>query len=223
MVGEWGLTGLSVENGAAWNYFDFFVRTSKKYQLGAQLWDNGQDHYDRVNKKWRDPVKLAIIQNAVKDIPNTLPSYGQLSTIWIRKGQSAGAAAVVKLEFNGNILRSVVNNQGSTLKQGTDYIASATGFNLTDAYFNKVTKGATVGVKDTLTVKSSSGIQLPLEVAVYDTPTISQSVYELTSTADLSIPIQWNGSKLATIKAVKKDGTYLKDDWTQSLGDLQKA
>lgn len=223
MVGEWGLTGQSVETGAAWNYFDFFVRTTKKYQLGAQLWDNGDDHYDRVNKVWRDPVKLAIIQNAVKDVPNTLPAYGQTSTIWVRKGQAAGAAAEVKLEFNGNILRSVVNNQGSTLKKGTDYVASATGFNLTDAYFNKVTKNAAVGVRDTLTVKSSRGILLPLEVVVYDTPTVAQKVYTLTSTADLAIPIQWNGSKLATIKAIKKDGTILKDDWTQWLGDLQQG
>lgn len=223
MIGEWGLTGTSVELGAAWNYFDFFVRTTKKYKLGAQLWDNGDDHYDRIKKVWRDPVKLAILQNAVKDIPNTLPAYEQLSTLWVRKGQSAGATAQVKLEFNGNILRSVANNQGSTLKPGTDYIASATGFTLTDAYFNKVTKGAAVGLRDTLTVKSSQGIALPLNVNVYDTPTVAQKVYTLTSTADLAIPIQWNGSKLATIKAVRKDGIYLKDDWTTWLGDLQQA
>ncbi|KAH0610053.1 uncharacterized protein H6S33_012599 [Morchella sextelata] len=223
MIGEWGLTGTSVENGAAWNYFDFFVRTSKKYELGAQLWDNGNDHYDRVNKKWRDPVKLAIIQNAVKDIPNTLPAYGQLATIWVKKGQSAGAAAQVNLEYNENVLRSVVSNQGSTLKKGTDYITTATGFNLTSAYFDKVTSNPAVGVRDTLTVKSSAGIQLPLEVTVYDTPTVAQNVYELTSTADLSIPVVWNGAKLATVKAVRKDGVYLKDDWTQWNGPLQQA
>lgn len=223
MIGEWGLTGTSVENGAAWNYFDFFVRTSKKYELGAQLWDNGNDHYDRVNKKWRDPVKLAIIQNAVKDIPNTLPAYGQLATIWVKKGQSAGAAAQVNLEYNGNVLRSVVSNQGSTLKKGTDYITTATGFNLTSAYFDKVTSNPAVGARDTLTVKSSAGIQLPLEVTVYDTPTVAQNVYELTSTADLSIPVVWNGAKLATVKAVRKDGVYLKDDWTQWNGPLQQA
>lgn len=223
MVGEWGLTGTSVELGAAWNYFDFFVRTTKKYKIGAQLWDNGDDHYDRINKVWRDPVKLAILQNAVNDIPNTLPAYEQLSTLWVRKGQSAGAAAQVRLEFNGNILRSVTNNQGSTLKPGTDYVTSATGFTLTDAYFNKVTKDAAVGLRDTLTVKSSQGIALPLEVKVYNTPTVAQKVYALTSTADLAIPIQWNGSKLATVKAVRKDGIYLKDDWTTWLGDLQQA
>jgi hypothetical protein len=29
MIGEWGTTGTSVEKGASWIYFDFFVRTSK--------------------------------------------------------------------------------------------------------------------------------------------------------------------------------------------------
>ena len=27
MLGEWGVTGTSVENGAAWKYFDFMART----------------------------------------------------------------------------------------------------------------------------------------------------------------------------------------------------
>jgi endoglucanase len=212
LVGEWGLTGKSVESGAAWRYFDFFVRTTVKYKLATQLWDNGGDHYDRINKKWRDPVKLEIIKTAVKGVPNTMFRFPQIATIWVKKGSTPGAfEKEVLLDFNGNTLRSIVNAQGSTLKQGTDYQLSANGFNLTDAYFQKAIKNSDIGLKDTLTIKSSQGIQLPLEVRVYDRPTFSQTVINTSSTDSLSIPVGFNGATLATVQAIRKDGVILKD------------
>ncbi|RPB05614.1 glycoside hydrolase [Choiromyces venosus 120613-1] len=195
MIGEWGLTSKTVESAAAWDYFGFFVRTSKKYQLVNQLWDNGGDHYDRINKIWRDPVKLDIV-NTMKDVPNTMFVCPQIGAVWLKKG-----AALTQLEK----------------EPGTNYVLSATGFNLTEAYFKKALKDNTTGLKDTLTIKSSRGIQLPLQIRLYEKPVISTTAIQETSTDTLLIPVAFNGATLAIVKAVRKD------DWTVYYGDLQKA
>ncbi|KAL7273584.1 hypothetical protein RUND412_003550 [Rhizina undulata] len=225
LVGEWGTTGKSVEYGAAWNYFDFIVRTAKKYNLATQLWDNGDDHFDRVNKVWRDPVKLAIIQNVVAGNPNTLPAYGQLATVWIKAGESVGVDREILLELNTNSVVGVLDFNSASLVNGRDFVASDTGVNVTAAYFSKIITDGSVGLKDTLTVKSSRGIDLPFSVTVYDTPTFEQSSYTITdSSVDFYLPVSnWNGASLATVKAVRQDGAYLKDDWTQYLGEWQQG
>lgn len=125
--------------------------------------------------------------------------------------------------FNGNTISSVVNASGMTMKKGTDYTVTTAGITISKAYLTTALSGSTLGVRDTLTIKFSAGISLPFELRLYTTPTLGQTSYTLSSTTDLSIPFDGKGSTLATVKALRADGTYLKEDWTQYLGDLQKA
>jgi endoglucanase len=152
---------------------------------------------------------------------NTLPSYNQPAAIYTKFG-AAIASQSIALDFNNNTLLSVTNANGNTLTPGTDYTVTSSGITVTASYLSTVLTGA-VGTKDTLTIASNRGVALPFDVVLYDTPTLSQSSYSLTSTSDLDIPFDGQGSTLATVKAVKADGTFLKDDWTQYLGPLQQG
>lgn len=98
----------------------------------------------------------------------------------------------------------------------------------TAAYLSTLyTSSSSAGVKATLTLTFSAGTPLTLQIVQYDTPTIPTTSYKLSSTgttSDLSVPITYKGlSKIAAVKAVKADGTYLADDWTVYLGPLQQA
>jgi endoglucanase len=158
---------------------------------------------------------------AVKDIPNILPSYDQPAALYFKTGATVTSQSIA-LDFNGNTILTIVNGGGKTLKNGVDYTVTSTGVTMAASYLSTVLNGA-VGVKDVLTIKANRGINLPFNVVLYDTPTIAQSTYTLTSTSDLYIPFDGKGSTLATVKAVKADGTFLKDDWTQWLGPLQQG
>ncbi|KAI5790236.1 glycoside hydrolase superfamily [Geopyxis carbonaria] len=224
LIGEWGVTGKSIERGYAWNYFDFMVRTARKYNLTTQLWDNGFDHYDRVAHAWRDPVKQTILINAAKGVVNALPAYDQLSAVYI-KANSTVTAVPIELTLNGNTILSVTNANGKTLKRGTEYTVSATGINVTASYLTTTALAdkTTLGLKDTLTVRFNAGVNLPFDIRLYAAPTAATKSYTVDGSTDLSIPVNAGGSSLATVKALRRDGVYLKDDWTQWLGPLQQA
>jgi len=53
------------------------ARTTIKYKPTAQVWDNGSDNFDRLNRVWRDLVK-------------TIASYGQKLTLYSALGQAVG-------------------------------------------------------------------------------------------------------------------------------------
>ncbi|KAA8910874.1 glycoside hydrolase superfamily [Sphaerosporella brunnea] len=221
LLGEWGTGGNGVEKGSSWIYFDYFARTTKAYNLTAQLWDNGE-HFDRVAMKWRDPTQEAVMFNAVKGITNTLPSYNQPASIY-SKINAAVVSQDIALDFNNNTILSVVNAGGKTLARGQEYAVTATGITIPATYLSTVFTGS-LGIKDTLTVKSNHGVDLPFDVILYDAPTLSQNSYTLSTAAnDLYIPFDGKGSTLATVQAVCADGTFLKDTWTQWLGPLQQG
>jgi endoglucanase len=125
--------------------------------------------------------------------------------------------------LNGNTITAITNTAGKTLKKGTDYTVTSSGVTISATYLSTVLKGA-IGLKDTLTIKSNRGVSLPFDVVLYSTPTVSSSSITITdSSSDYTIPVNVGGSTLATVKAVKADGTYLKDDWTSFLGALQQG
>ena len=98
----------------------------------------------------------------------------------------------------------------------------------TPAYLSTLySSTSAAGVKDTLTLTFSAGTSLTLQIVQYDTPTVPTTSYKISATgttSDLSVPITYKGlSKIAAVKAIKADGTYLADDWTVYLGPLQQA
>jgi len=229
LVGEWGVTGKSIEPGACWHYFDFFVRTTIKYKLAAQLWDNGDDHFDRLNHVWRDPVKLAILQSAVKGVNNSIVTYGQEPALYFAPEQAVGERSV-NVDWNGNKLKDVRfdSETGRTLKKGRDYTPTATGVTFSAAYLSSLiqTYPATqLGPLAKLWVIPSKGAAFPISLIRNTLPTLSATYFTVTDTSNsFVIPVtNWGGSTLAMVQAIRRDGAILKDDWTQWLGPLEQG
>lgn len=195
----------------------------QKYNLASQLWDNGLSHFDRASLKWRDPVKRNVIVNAARGVPNSLPATGQPATLY-QKSRATVASQTIALSLNGNTVSKVSNARGKTLQQGTDYTVGATSVTVSASYLRSVLQGSTLGVRDTLTIQFNRGASLPFDVRMYDKPTVARTAITVLDLSQrMAIAINPKGSTLAAVKAVKQDGSFLRDDWTKGLGPLQEG
>lgn len=195
----------------------------QKYKIASQLWDNGLDHFDRTSMKWRDPVKRNLMVNAANGVPNPLPSNGQLATLYLKSGAGV-TKQTIGLDLNGNTVSAVRNARGKTLRRNTDYTVGATGITVSAAYLRSVLRGSALGVRDTLTIQFSGGTFLPFDVRMYGRPTVAQTAITVTDPSRrMVVAVDPKGSTLATVKAVKQNGSFLMYDWTQSRGPLQQG
>jgi endoglucanase len=233
IIGEWAVSPVATETAARWQYFDFFVRTAAKYNTSTVLWDNGNDFLDRATHQWRDQVAIDIYQNAVKGVTNALPksttdasSTSQQSSAYIyHRSNSTVSNATLAFDFNGNTLQSISRGD-SQLTAGKDYTVSPAAESITfsASYLSTIlTPTAPTANLANLTLTFSAGAALNVNTIKYATPTLSQTKFALpASGTDLLIPVAWAGqNRPATVKAVKADGKFLVDEWTQSLGALQ--
>ncbi|RDL40886.1 Uncharacterized protein BP5553_00865 [Venustampulla echinocandica] len=232
-VGEWDASVTSTETAGRWKYFDYFIRTCNKYGYSSIIWDNGGDFYNRNAAALYDPATGDILVNAVKGISNTLAdstedasATSQTSSAYIfHKFGDPVVAQSTDYLLNGNTFKSITNSAGKAL-DSSQYSMSSTGkLTLSATYLQTLyTSEAAAGTKETLTLKFSAGASLSLQIVQYSTPTISQSAFKIDTSTDLHIPITYQGlPKVAAVKALLEDGTYLADDWTQYLGPLQQA
>ncbi|KAH6716211.1 glycoside hydrolase family 5 protein, partial [Leptodontidium sp. MPI-SDFR-AT-0119] len=231
-IGEWDASTTNTETAGRWNYFDFFTRTAKSFGYSTVLWDNGVDHFTRATNIWKDPVILDVWFNAIAGVSNTLAdsttdpaATSQTSSAYIfhKVGDPVVAQSVSYL-LNGNTFKSLKNSAGTTIAASQYTISSGT-LTLSSAYLSTLySSTSAAGIKETLTVSFSAGAALSLQIVQYDTPTIPTTTYKINTSADLAIPVTFKGlPKIAAVKAVKADGTYMVDDWTQYLGPLQQA
>ena len=196
------------------------------------LWDAGYDFFDRNAHVWRDPTVKDIIMTAVAGKVNTIPevnfyrvsflsktnlirSYPQNgnATVWIRSGQTV-TDQTVYLQYNGNTLKGVYSSSGTALTS-SQYSSVSGGIKIKAAYLNTLIAATpALGIIGTIVIKSSQGIDLPIEIRRYSIPTVSTATYLSPNlSSDLYIPVNFKGAKLATVKAVKADGAFLKNDW----------
>jgi endoglucanase len=208
------------------------VRTATKYNTSTILWDNGADFLNRATHQWRDQVAIDIYQNAVQGIPNALPlsttdasSTSQQSSTYIyHRSNSTIFNVTLPFDFNGNTLQSISlgNDQ---LTQGKDYtVSSSSSITFSASYLAQIlTPTAPTASLANLTLAFSAGADLQVNILKYATPTLSTTTFPLPAAGtDLLIPITWAGqNRPATVKAVKADGTFLVDEWTEVLGGLQ--
>ena len=235
VIGEWSGSQSFAETAARWKYYDFFLRTAAKYKTTTMMWDNGGDQLDRAAHKWRDPVAIDILQNAVAGTPNSLAdstedlnAQTQQSSAYIfhKVGDSVSDVTLSYL-LNGNTLKSITGPDGA-LAQGADYTISGSDVTFTTAFLSRyVSATAAPGTIATLTLSFSAGADLTVTIVQYDQPsldTTSSSASAVPSGSDLTIPIAWKGlSRLAAVKAKLFDDTFLVDTWTQYLGPLQQG
>jgi len=252
VIGEWSASMVATENTARWKYVDFFLRTARKYKTATVVWDNGADSFDRGAKKWRDEVTQNILMNASAGVPNALPkstedagAESQFSDgyVYHKIGEEVKDA---KLGFNlnGNILEYArLAGKKVNLQQDLEYDFSTSadgkegtvtfkaGF-LTPLFasggaIDKRSGSAALklGSVANISLTFNAGADLLVNVLQWDVPTLTlTNTSKLVTGADLLVPIKWAGqNRPAAIRAVKKDGSYLVDDWTQWLGPLQRG
>lgn len=231
-IGEWDATPAYTEAAARWKYFDFFVRTATKYDFSHSVFDNGADLLDRSAHIWYDETAIDILINAAAGTVNSLadsttdPSAtAQSSSAYLFHAIGASVTnQSIPYILNGNSLTSVTNSAGTSLTTG-EYTFSSSGIlTFTAAYLSTLyDANSTTGIKDTLTLKFDKGANLSLKIIQYGTPTVDATSYTAQST-DMKIPISYAGlPKLAAVRAVLADGTYLTNTWTTSSGPLQQG
>ena len=173
--------------------------------------------------------------NAVKGIPNALPesttdgSLTQQSSAYIyhKKGNNV-TDVTLGFKFNGNKLNKNIALAGSNkpLNQGRDYTVSGESITFKAAFLSTIiTPTSPTGSLANLTLSFNRGAALNVDILQYATPNLTTTSSKLPATSsDLLIPVTWAGqNRPATVKAVKSDGTYLVDDWTQYLPALQQG
>ncbi|KAF1841696.1 glycoside hydrolase family 5 protein [Cucurbitaria berberidis CBS 394.84] len=233
IIGEWAASPVATETAARWRYFDFFLRTAAKYNTATILWDNGADFLDRATHQWRDPVALDIYRNAVKGTPNALPDSTtdgsitkQQSSAYIyhKKGTNVNDT-ILPFHFNGNTLKKITA-PNKALTKDKDYKVAGETITFSASFLATIlTPTAPTGSLANLTLSFNKGTDLLVNVLRYSTPVLGSTSSALPATsADLLIPITWAGqNRPAAVKAVKSDGTFLVDDWTQNLPELQRG
>ena len=244
IVGEWGLELRSTEPAARWKWYDSVVRTGHKYNFAMMLWDTSAHFVVNSTDPWPDPTALDILLNAAGDGPPTqLPdstenpnAAEQWSSAFLfhRVGQPVTDISqpwVWSPPGEPQILESIVSTtpQGSTTLWHTPDLTKE-GDNMTfhTGYLNTIfQQNDTAGVKAELLWHFSGGADIIQQAVQWDTPQPAMTDFTVNVTNaknDLYIPVQYKGlAKLATVKAVMYNSTYLFDDWTQWLGPLQQA
>ncbi|KAH8710178.1 endoglucanase D precursor [Phaeosphaeriaceae sp. PMI808] len=234
IIGEWAASPVATETSARWRYFDHLIRTATKYNTSTILWDNGNDFLNRAARVWRDPVSLDIYKNAVKGIPNALPdsttdgtSTTQQSSAYIYHKKGTNITDVtLGFKFNGNKLAKNILLGTKTLNTPRDYTVSGESITFKSAFLSTIfTPSAATSSLATLTLPFTRGAALTIDLIHYSVPKLATPSIKLPGTsADLLIPLTWAGqNRPATIKAVKSDGVFLVDDWTQYLPAMQQG
>lgn len=235
VVGEWASSPVQCETAARWRYFDHLVRTAAKYNTQTILWDNGADFLNRATRQWRDTVAQDIYMNAVKGFANALPdsttdgsATTQQSSAYIYHKKGANVTdATLPFHFNGNTVKKIaVAATNKSLTKDKDYKVVGESITISAAFLSTLlTSSSPTGSIANLTLSFNKGASLLINVLQYSVPTLSVTSSALPATSsDLRIPITWSGiNRPATVKAVKSDGTFLIDDWTQYLPVLQQG
>lgn len=129
--------------------------------------------------------------------------------------------------FNGNTLKSAkLTANGKKLSSGSDYSVSGSNVIFKSKFLSTIIRpGSQTGSLANVTLTFSAGSPLLVNILQYSTPVLGASTSKLPSpSADVHIPILWAGqNRPAAVKAVKSDGTFLVDDWTQWLPALQQG
>lgn len=144
-------------------------------------------------------------------------------TIWLKSG--ATVPPPIYLQYNGNTLNGIYNPSGEALAVGKDYTVITTpltGFALSSAYVASLNSTTALGELGRVIVRSSAGADLEIDVRRYSRPVVSTGTINISgNTNDYYLDYVSNGAKLATVKATGPSGEYVKDDWTQWLGEPQ--
>ena len=191
-------------------------------------------------------LKLNALPGRTTDPSATTQSSSAL--VFSRVGEPVTADWHAPLQLNGNTVAGLAVTGAGSMKEGADYLVDHAGqtITLTRAFLSRYLGGQEEdqlaepsGQKANVTVRFSAGADTLVELVKWDVPTLafySASVHDLDAAGagsatgggggggDLDIPVRWRGLRRpAAVRMVKADGTYLVDDWTVGLPELQKG
>ncbi|GMK38815.1 hypothetical protein PCCS19_18690 [Paenibacillus sp. CCS19] len=186
------------EPGDRLQYFEYINYYANKVSgITPMYWDAGQA-LDRINLTWKEPKLMAALKGAWAG----RNSYTASDRVFI-KDQDKNSDANIPVILNGNTLNSIY--KGTTkLVEGQDYTYANSTVTLKGSYVSNLMIDG-YGTKATLTFKFSAGADWDTDLIRYSTPVVGSVTG---STSNFVIPVQFNGSKLRSLEAVKVDGSY---------------
>ncbi|MCQ4086421.1 cellulase family glycosylhydrolase [Saccharibacillus sp. JS10] len=210
ILGEYGLLGFdkninTIEQGEKLKFFEFLTYYAKQKQMTTMWWDNGQ-HFNRTAYTWSDPELYEIIRSGQKQ----RSSVAESDLIQLRQGEAIQDQAV-KLQLNGNKLTSL-KADGKRLTKNKDYTLNGETLTMPAATLKKLTSSGKLGTNSVITAGFTKGPDWNFYVTVHQTPVLQAAAG---THADFTIPVTWNGDKLATMEAVYVSGGNAgPNDWT---------
>lgn len=232
LIGEWLVSPVMSEPVARWRYYDSIGRMCAKYKFACMIWDTGNDILDRNAHTLFDSTGLQVHRNALKDITNSLPfatakpdTEGQYSAAFIfHRIDGLVEYRTCYFDFHGNIVTTIAVDR-QLLTEGIDYSISSTAIlfhtSFLSNYFNSSTEE---GLKATALVSFSAGASIPIQLIVWDAPTVPVASSVAEAGSEVPIAINWNGfPQPAAVAAFKADGTPLVDEWTVELPPLNRG
>ncbi|KAI1359286.1 putative cellulase [Xylaria arbuscula] len=232
VIGEFDASPSNCEPAARRKYMDVVVQKATELDTAVIVWDNGEDHFNRNTKVWKDPQSLEILLDAAAGVSNSLATFTtdasateQSSSAYIfHKVGDEVTDQTISIALNGNTLESITTDDGTELAS-TDYTASEGDITFTSSFLsNYFSASGAPGSKANLTIAFSAGATAGVNIVQWDVPVLGSTSSTAVSGADLHIPITYAGlNQAAAVKMVRGDSVYLFDDWTQYLGPLQAA
>ncbi|KAI0008277.1 glycoside hydrolase family 5 protein [Xylariaceae sp. FL0662B] len=233
VIGEFDASPLNCEPAARRRYMDVVARTATELNTAVMVWDNGEDHFNRGTKVWKDPHEIAVLLGAVAGERNSLAvattdatATEQSSSAFVfHKVGDEVTEQTISIELNGNTLTSITTDDGTELAADSDYSVSDGDITFSSSFLSQyMSADAEPGSVANLTLTFSAGATVGVEMVQWTVPTISVTESRAVAGADLKIPVTWGGLHYAAaVKMLRSDGVYLFDDWTQYLGPLQAA
>lgn len=232
IIGEWLVSPVNSEPAARWLYYDFLARMCVKYQFAPMIWDTGNDILDRTAHTLFDSTGLQVHLNALKDIENSLPEATIVSDaetqyscafIFHRIGDAVHDQ-IRSFYFNGNNVTTIAVDR-RLLTEGSDYSTSSIGIQFHSSFLSDYFDSSNeVGVKAIALVSFSTGARIPIQLVLWDAPTVPVASSAAIAGSEVPIAINWNGvHQPAAVAAFKADGTPLVDDWTMYLPPLNRG
>ncbi|KAK7415571.1 hypothetical protein QQX98_005817 [Neonectria punicea] len=232
VIGEWLVSPVHSEPAARWRYYDFLARTSMQYDFAPIVWDTGNDILDRTSHSLFDATGLQVHLGALEGTDNSLPgsttdtsATGQFSSAFaFHSIGDAIQGRTLPFSFNGNTVTSITVNDGA-LTKGTDYSIVDAGIQFHSSvlsdYFGE---SNAAGAKATASVSFTAGATIPVQLVLWDFPTVPISSSVAVAGSEVSVAVNWKGiGKPAAVAAFKADRTPLVDEWTVYLPPLGRG
>ncbi|SDZ05439.1 Aryl-phospho-beta-D-glucosidase BglC, GH1 family [Evansella caseinilytica] len=215
LIGEYGTLGIN-ERASKWLYHDQFVSMAYEYDMLTMWWDNGFDHFDRINRVWRDPGVADVIVNAGLGRNNSLLA---MVDVYVEDGTTPDDVTI-DIRLNGNSLEGIYEGSGQ-LTEGTDYTYNpdAGQVILDGGYISGLLQPGQLDLNAQLRFEFSEGADQVLDINQHGQPQVQNNTYTINVnhiSGDLHIPVELNGTKLATALGVV-DSTgrpILADEWS---------